>query len=551
MLLFVAFSALLASAARAAPLNGTILTDEFSSFVRATMQAHNVSGLSLGILRPDGEVEYGAYGNRTEDGDPVTPATLFNIGSCSKAFLPASLGILMDDFATRKNQTALPPNVTTFDWETKMQDLLPGEWVVEDSWTQEKANLRDLLSQVTGYPDHELSYTVNETATDLVLKLRHLRAAYELREHFEYINLMYVTGAHLVTKYSGMDYRDFVEARIMQPLGMSASTLHPDKALSSGNMTQSWTEAGRRIPFFMPESTDLLAGPGGVMSNAEDMLKWIKMLLNEGVDVATNTTIIPATTFNLATTAQSILAPTGENATSLAAYGIGWWRESWAGHELIQHNGGAPGVKAWVAFYPSDNFGLFVVDNAGSTVPDILQAEIAARFFNLPDGPVFPEPPAQPPLEFTTSPLDISEYAGTYTNSGYGNVTLCAPQSNSTLCKAPLADFATVDEATGHPPAPSELYAAWPRFWSSHLRMTHVSNNTFAFQASTLLPTGYGADKTPFENHDGFPSMPATFEVQDENVVGFGITFATRPSWRAKKGRSVEDTADAWFAKVA
>ena len=60
------------------------------------------------------------------------------------------MGILMDDFATGRNVTALPPSVSSFTWDTKVQDLLPEDWVLDQEWTTEKANLRDLLGHLTG-----------------------------------------------------------------------------------------------------------------------------------------------------------------------------------------------------------------------------------------------------------------------------------------------------------------------------------------------------------------------------------------------------------------
>ena len=72
-----------------------------------------------------------------------------SLGSCSKAFLSASLGILIQDFADGKNKSALPKNVEKFNWDTKMRDLLPDEWMTEDPWTAEKASLKYLFSHVT------------------------------------------------------------------------------------------------------------------------------------------------------------------------------------------------------------------------------------------------------------------------------------------------------------------------------------------------------------------------------------------------------------------
>lgn len=60
------------------------------------------------------------------------------------------MGILMDDFAQGRNVTSLPDGVDVFDWDTKIKELLPEEWVLMDEWIEKKANVRDALSHVTG-----------------------------------------------------------------------------------------------------------------------------------------------------------------------------------------------------------------------------------------------------------------------------------------------------------------------------------------------------------------------------------------------------------------
>ncbi|KAJ7770537.1 beta-lactamase/transpeptidase-like protein [Mycena metata] len=175
---------------------------------------------------------------------------------------------------------------------------------------------------------------------------------------------MYITGAYVVSKYSGSSYRDFVEERIFRPLGMKSSTLYPDRAFETGKLTQSFTPSRRRIPFFMPEETaDLIAGAGGVMSTAEDMTLWVKLLLNAGVDAPTNATIIPRTTFDLATSGLSITAAQGDESRSIMGYGLGWLRLSSYGHEVVIHNGGAAGVSTFVVLYPRDGFGIVLLAN--------------------------------------------------------------------------------------------------------------------------------------------------------------------------------------------
>lgn len=88
--------------------------------------------------------------------------TLYAIGSCSKAFLSAAIGILIDDFAQGRNVTALPDGLNEFTFDTKLQALFPGGdvWALEDEWATKKANIRDILSHVSGLTrcvrDHSL-----------------------------------------------------------------------------------------------------------------------------------------------------------------------------------------------------------------------------------------------------------------------------------------------------------------------------------------------------------------------------------------------------------
>lgn len=55
----------------------------------------------------------------------------------------------MDDFDHGRNVTPLSNGLATFNWDTKVKDLLPGEWKLYDEWATEKASLFDILSHTT------------------------------------------------------------------------------------------------------------------------------------------------------------------------------------------------------------------------------------------------------------------------------------------------------------------------------------------------------------------------------------------------------------------
>jgi hypothetical protein len=81
------------------------------------------------------------------------------------------------------------------------------------------------------------------------------------------------------------------------------------------------------------------------------------MLLNGGIDLNTNLTIIPPTEFDVITSAHSIVIPGEATAqTSTEVYGLGWVRLSFLGHD----------VSVTCLFYPVRDL-MFVNSSFGTT----------------------------------------------------------------------------------------------------------------------------------------------------------------------------------------
>jgi CubicO group peptidase (beta-lactamase class C family) len=85
---------------------------------------------------------------------------------------------------------------------------------------------------------------------------------------------MFIVGAYVVSTLSGKRFADFVNHRIFKPLGMNSSTYSTDVAIRSGRFTSTWTSFGRLIPHWLEEEfVDLMAGPAGVISSVEDLVR--------------------------------------------------------------------------------------------------------------------------------------------------------------------------------------------------------------------------------------------------------------------------------------
>ena len=132
----------------------------------------------------------------------------------------------MDDFAHGRNVTALPPTVSEFTWDTKIHHLLPEKWAIDDVWATEKANVRDILTHVSGLtrfvstrfsastPDqteldrHDFAWQNDDSPLFLLDRLPYMKMKYELREKWSYNNLVSDDLGALVVIHSRKDATD-------------------------------------------------------------------------------------------------------------------------------------------------------------------------------------------------------------------------------------------------------------------------------------------------------------------------------------------------------
>jgi hypothetical protein len=154
----------------------------------------------------------------------------------------------------------------------------------------------------------------------------------------------------------------------------------------------------------------------------------------------------------------------------------------------------------------------------------------------------------QPVERSEAAGLPEHDFTGVYVNEGYGSFVLCNSTSTSHYCTQVLSDFAVVDGASAAKNKESELYAEWPRYWSSHLRLAHRSGLRFTLQPTALFPKGYSKDTRPFETYEGdFGDFgDVEFVDRDGAIEGLGMFLKTG---REKMEGSIEERADVWFVR--
>ena len=196
-----------------------------------------------------------------EDRIAITAETPFELASASKWFTAAAILLL----AERES----------LDLQAPLHAVLPQ---LEGDASHRPLTIRDLLWHTSGLVDylHQGGYTPAEEMTkDYVLAQlpSWVAAAVPGREH-QYSNTNYFCLARVVEAVAGSEFSEFVAANLVEPFGMSSTSvgaqgLNQSRALGYQNL-------GYGIPTFqqVPETPIDTDGDGGLVSSLNDLLKW-------------------------------------------------------------------------------------------------------------------------------------------------------------------------------------------------------------------------------------------------------------------------------------
>lgn len=361
-------SCLLAGSAQAAPAG-----EDIDQLVLRAMETFRVPGMAVSVVY-DGRVHYSAGKGITETGSdmPVTEHTLFQIASVSKAFTAAALGVLVDDGKVA--------------WDAPVIDYLP-EFRMHDPWVTREFTVRDLLTHRSGLPlgagDLLLFPEGKTTAQEVVLAMRHLKPSSSFRSEFAYDNLLYIVAGEVVARVSGMAFTEFLEQRVLQPLGMTGCTASLDR--TAANQAKATPHLLQDGEWAITRSgiTETSSAAGGVNCSAASMTAWMKFLLNEG-ETDDGERLLSQAAFAQLVRPITVLSPRPymvEHAgSSLAAYALGWNVTTFHGQPMLAHSGGLWGMTSFIAALPRQGLAVFASNNQMSVAPRAVVYDILNRF---------------------------------------------------------------------------------------------------------------------------------------------------------------------------
>lgn len=320
-----------------------------------------LAGIAVAVVEDGLLVHARGYGVASVDnGKKVDENTLFAIASNSKAFTTTALAILVDEGKLH--------------WDDKVISIIP-EFTMYDPYVMANFTIRDLLTHRSGlglgagdlmfFPDGS-DFTVD----DVLKSFQYQEPVSPFRTKYDYDNLLYVVGGEVVARVSGMSWADFVENKIMAPIGMERSKGVYQRVADKNNVAFPHTVEEGKLRQFQPylKNDESLGAAGGIYASVKDLSKWMLLHLNKGkygpglseelVSEANHRELWkPHTNIGFD------MIPEPPYNTHFSAYGLGWFLQDRAGYVTAEHTGGLPGMLSRTILIPELNAGVVVLTN--------------------------------------------------------------------------------------------------------------------------------------------------------------------------------------------
>lgn len=329
------------------------------SLVQKAMQQFKVAGVSVAIVKDGKVIHKKGYGVRSATTQlAVDEYTNFQIASNSKAFTTAALSILIDE--------------GKINWDDKVKSFLP-EFKLYNEYVTENFTIADLLCHRSGlglgagdlmnFPDG-----TDFTIKDVLVNLQHFKPVSAFRTQFDYDNQLYFIAGELIARVTGMTWEKFIRTRILEPLQMqhSFAALSEIKDRSNVAMPHSTENADARIKTISLFEETINGAAGGILSNADDMSKWVLMQLNkgkygEGLKKELFKEERQREMWTLHTVMQA--NPSPRYNSHFNGYGLGWFLNDVKGNLSVSHTGGLPGMLSKVGLIPDLQLGIIILTN--------------------------------------------------------------------------------------------------------------------------------------------------------------------------------------------
>ena len=367
-------------------------------FVEQWRKANNRPGVAVGITDRDKTLRVSSYGYSNVDAKtPLTPNTLFQIGSISKSF--ASLLLLQ-----MRDQGLV-------DLRKPVKSYLP--------WLE----IRSKFKPVTLH--HLMTHTAGILGGNMlpgdqrseVCTLSGLETSSPPGDFFHYSDVGYEMLGLVVEEVLGISYEEALRTRILRPIGMSSATTSVSseirKRLATGYVPlYDDRPIARDCPLVPATWIEFNSAAGAISATAGDLTKYLRLLINRGV--CSRKRIVSKDGFNLMIREHTKVVKNPFRPFGWYGYGLNVGERN--GHTMAGHAGVTVGFEAYMVADMTSSFGAIVLANSWSLGSLSEPADFIVSTLNAQsEGAALPPVPPRHDPSRTEIPGD---YVGTYRKPG-------------------------------------------------------------------------------------------------------------------------------------
>ena len=340
----------------------------FREEIPQLMAEQRIPGLALVLVDGDKVLWMEAFGALKRGGDtPVSTESIFSVQSVSKVFTATGVMIAVQE--------------GLLDLDEPIVAYLP-EFTVRSAFEEQperKITLRMLLSHTAGFT-HEAPVGNNFEVTpgtfdSHVQSISDTWLRFPVGTGYAYSNLGIDLAGFILERIYGQAFPDLMSEKVLEPIGMAASTFDYEEIRASINRAVGHTPPLPTVPLDVP-----MTAAGGLYSSVNDLANFLRFQLGDGT-VDGRTVLAPA----LMAEMRRVPAP---HADAPVGYALGVDRTRWiAGHraDLFSHGGGGFGFLSDLWWLPQLQLGVAVLTNSSDhTLQGVLAESILTDLTSRP-----------------------------------------------------------------------------------------------------------------------------------------------------------------------
>jgi CubicO group peptidase (beta-lactamase class C family) len=347
--------------------------DQIDDYVTAQMDRQHIPGLALAVVKDGKPVKVRGYGvANLELGTPVSPESVFALGSISKQFIATGIVLLNKE--------------GKLGFDDSIRKYLPD---APETW--QHITVRHALTHTGGLVREAPAFDALKPQSDAdVIKSAYAAPlAFAPGEKFAYSNLGYFVLAEIISRVAHEPWPQYLQEKVFAPLGMNATRTTSSADLVSQRASGYEWKDGKHSN----GATLIGVRPSGAfLSTIQDMVKWDAALSSNNP--------IPQQLL------EQMWTPVKLNDGSENPYGFGWELDKVGGHRQVHHGGTMlTGYRAQMARFVDDRVTVIALTNSLQALPERVTLGVAAFYI---DGLL----PKRKTMQLSTADLDA--YTGKY-----------------------------------------------------------------------------------------------------------------------------------------